>query len=326
MSVRKRSWKNAAGEVKEAWVVDYVDQKGNRRAKTFGRKKDADAYHATVRVEVRQGIHTPDSASLTIAEAGEAWIKTAEANGLERATITNYKQHLKLHIEPLIGRRKLSQLSAPGVRDFEDQLRENGRSTAMVRKVRTSLSMLLTDAQERGYVNRNVAKELRRGKERKADRRAKGRLKIGIDIPHARRDPRSPAPLTGPLAAIAADGNLLRPASVGATRIALACAPARRQVSPDRSTKIGGWRADRPDPSTGAQRSAGMETGMPAVGPRPRVLQPQGQGRGAVQHCRSRAQAGDGCSRHCRRERQGQVWRASCAPTFLCVVVHQPQS
>jgi integrase len=175
--------KTAKGEVKEAWIADYVDGKGIRRAKAFDRRKDADSYHATVKVEVKQGIHTPDSASLTIAEAGEAWIRTAEANNLKRATITNYKQHLRLHIVPHIGRRKLSQLSAPAVRDFEDQLRVAGRSAAMVRKVRTSLSMLLTDAQERGYVNRNVAKELRRSKERKAERRIKGRLKVGIDIP-----------------------------------------------------------------------------------------------------------------------------------------------
>jgi hypothetical protein len=37
----------------EAWVVDYVDQRGRRHVMTFDRKKSADAYHASVRVEVR---------------------------------------------------------------------------------------------------------------------------------------------------------------------------------------------------------------------------------------------------------------------------------
>jgi integrase len=183
MSVRKRTWKNAKGEPQEAWIVDYVDQKGKRRHKTFAKKKEADAHHATVKVEVRQGIHTPESTSLTVAQAGEYWIKTAEANGLERTTITGYRCHLMLHIVPYIGRMKLAQLSAPMVRDFEDRLRQDGRSTAMVRKVRCTLSMLLADAQERGFVNRNVARELRRGKERKAERRQKGKLKVGVDIP-----------------------------------------------------------------------------------------------------------------------------------------------
>jgi integrase len=160
-----------------------LTKRGRRHVKTFDRKKAADAWHARVRVEVREGIHTPDSASLTIAEAGDYWIKTAEGNGLERTTVVDYKRMLKLHIAPRIGRIKLSQLSAPMVRDFEDQLRAAGTSPAMVRKIRTALSMLLADSQERGLVNRNVARELRRSRERKADRRQKGKLKIGVDIP-----------------------------------------------------------------------------------------------------------------------------------------------
>lgn len=37
-------------EPQEAWLVDYVDQAGERRFKNFERKKDADDYHNTVRV------------------------------------------------------------------------------------------------------------------------------------------------------------------------------------------------------------------------------------------------------------------------------------
>jgi hypothetical protein len=48
-------------------------------------------------------------------------------------------------------------------RDFEDRLRQDGTSAAMVRKIRCALSMLLADSQERGFVNRNAARELRRG-------------------------------------------------------------------------------------------------------------------------------------------------------------------
>jgi integrase len=42
MSIRKRTWKTTKGDAKEAWVVDYVDQAGKRRLKTFSKKKDAD--------------------------------------------------------------------------------------------------------------------------------------------------------------------------------------------------------------------------------------------------------------------------------------------
>src|SRR6185369_6171399 len=61
------------------------------------------------------------------------------------------------------------------------------RSPAMVRKIRGSLGSILADAQERGLVARNVVRELRsrrrEGKERRAERRQKGKLKVGVDIP-----------------------------------------------------------------------------------------------------------------------------------------------
>ena len=196
MSVRKRAWTTSKGEQKEAWVVDYVDQTGKRRLKTFAKKKVADNFAATANVEIRAGVHTADSASITIAEAGKLWLETGDKAGLERSTLAAYRQHLKLHIEPYLGNVKLSQLSAPMVREFEDKLargdmpegaKAQPRTRAMVRKVRVSLSSLLSDAQERGLVSRNVVRDLRktraRGTERKAERRQKGKLKIGVDIP-----------------------------------------------------------------------------------------------------------------------------------------------
>jgi integrase len=186
MSVRKRKWTNPKGETREAWVVDYVDGSGQRRNKNFERKRDADTYANRVNTEVRAGTHTPDSTSPTVAEAGQLWLQTSENAGLERATLVNYREHLNLHIAPLIGDTKLSQLTVPAVRAFEDKLRVD-RSPAMVRKVRAALSMILSDAHERGLVAQNVVRGLRsnrsRGKEQRLDRRQKGKLKPGIDIP-----------------------------------------------------------------------------------------------------------------------------------------------
>lgn len=128
MSVRRRNWTTSNGEAREAWIVSYCDQNGIRRLKTFARKKAANDFAATASVEVRQGVHTADSASITIAEAGGLWIATGEKNRLERSTLTMYRQQLSLHIAPYLGHVKLSQLSAPMVREFEDQLASDGRS------------------------------------------------------------------------------------------------------------------------------------------------------------------------------------------------------
>ena len=197
MSVRKRTWKSAKGESKEAWIVDYVDQAGKRRLKTFRLQKEAKAFSANATVEIRQGVHTPDSASITVAEAAELWIASREAKGKERSTIDSYRSHVKFHIRPFIGGVKLSRLNAPAICDFEDKLRRGDpepgkthgtrRSPAMVKKIIGSLGAILANAQRRGLVARNVVREVRslddRGIDRRAEKRRKGKLRVGVDIP-----------------------------------------------------------------------------------------------------------------------------------------------
>ena len=183
MSVRKVSWKTQKG-LTTAWIVSYADQNGKRRHKNFRRRSDADTFAATTRIEIRHGTHVADSASVTVQRAGELWLETCKRNKLETSTIDQYDQHLRLHIGPFIGRYKLSQVTAPLVRGFEDRLHSDGRSPAMIRGVLGSLGALLGDAQERGLVIRNVVRE--RGRRRRgqsgADRH-KGKLKVGTDIP-----------------------------------------------------------------------------------------------------------------------------------------------
>jgi integrase len=186
VSIRRRKWKSPNGEARAAWVVDYIDQHGERHLKTFARKRAAEAYSVTVATGVRDGTHTADGRSATIASAGQLWIASGDAAGLERATMADYRQALDCHIIPLIGATKLSRVSVPLVRAFEDRLRAD-RSPYMVRKALRILGAILADAQERGLVAQNVVRSLRgrrqRGKERHAEQRRKGRLKIGVDIP-----------------------------------------------------------------------------------------------------------------------------------------------
>ncbi|WP_085033905.1 tyrosine-type recombinase/integrase [Ensifer aridi] len=186
MSVRKRTWTTPKGVEKSAWVVDYVDTAGKRRLKTFAKKKEADQFAATASVEVREGVHVADRETVTVKEAGALWLKSCATYGLERSTIDQYTQHLDLHIVPLIGATKLSKMTVPAVRDFQEKLREKDRSAAMIKRVTVSLGSILSDAQERGLVVRNAVHEMskRRGNSAsKAEKRQKARLRYGVDIP-----------------------------------------------------------------------------------------------------------------------------------------------
>jgi integrase len=179
MSVRKRSWTTDKGEEKSAWVVDYSSQ-GQRRLKTFAKKRDADAFSAKVATEISRGIHS--SGKTTVAQAGELWLQSREAAGLERSTLVTYRQGLDLHIKPFIGGLRLADLTLPRVRQFEDELRREGRSAAMVKRTLVSLSSILAEAQERGLVAQNVMHR-RRTKNGHAEKRQERKLEVGLDIP-----------------------------------------------------------------------------------------------------------------------------------------------
>jgi integrase len=145
MSVRKREWTTTAGEKMRAWVVDYSDQDGDRHIKTFDKKKDADVYHDTVRGDVRKGIHTAPSKSVTVGEAAEAWINRVSAEGREQSTIRQYRQHVDLHIAPRIGKIKLAHLTHGRVEAFREDLL-GAISRPLARKVLVSLKSLLRTA------------------------------------------------------------------------------------------------------------------------------------------------------------------------------------
>lgn len=183
MTVRNRKW-TTKGIERSAWVSDYVDQNGKRHIKSFKTKKEAIAFDSQTHVEVAGRIHVADADTITVAKAGDYWISSCEAAGLERSTVNQYRQHLGLHIVPLIGTKRLNEISVPAVRAFMDAMQSNGRSPAMIRAVRVSLGSLLSDAQERGLVVRNAVKDIGRSKGKsKAAARHKEQVQIGVDIP-----------------------------------------------------------------------------------------------------------------------------------------------
>ena len=177
-TVRKRTWHNKDGE-QTAWVADYFDQNGKRHIKTFDTKKDATAGLVEVQGEVKRGVHTPESASITVAEAAEIWLEKGELEKLERSTLRQYRNHVDLHIDKSrIGTEKLARLSTPAIEAFRDDLLRKC-SRPMARKVLTSLKSILGEAQRRGLVAHNAAQPVKVD----AKKRDQRKLAVGRDIP-----------------------------------------------------------------------------------------------------------------------------------------------
>ena len=189
MSVRKRTWVSG-GEEKSAWIVDYFDQDRVRRQETFARKKEAEARAIEVGHELREGIHTPRAASITVAEVAILWIEASRLHGHERSTLEQHRGHIDHHIIPLIGRARLADLSTPRVQRFADDLltrpKADGsdetlsRSTA--RKVLSSLKSLIKHAQRQGQIAKNPAQPVGI----RVPTRGTVKLKAGRDFPDKR--------------------------------------------------------------------------------------------------------------------------------------------
>jgi integrase len=112
---------------------------------------------------------------------------------LEPTTIAAYDQHVRLHLVPICGAVKLSQLTTPMVEGYRDQLVDK-LSRPMAIRVLRSLSSLIADAQRRGQVAQNVAKSVKM--KRAARERAKAvippktALKALLSAATASQDPR----------------------------------------------------------------------------------------------------------------------------------------
>jgi integrase len=118
---------------------------------------------------------------MSVEEAVALWIKHGRDNELERGSLEQREQHLRLHIAPFIGREKLATLDTRRVHTFLDQLRTAGRSAIMRRKILTSLATALKFAKELGLVAQNAASGISINK---GDRHtARGPLRAGQDFP-----------------------------------------------------------------------------------------------------------------------------------------------
>ncbi|TMV07532.1 site-specific integrase [Ruegeria sediminis] len=97
----------------------------------------------------------------TVRNACNAWLKQCERNNLERATIRSYRGHVDHHIDKKIGDLLLEDLSRADVKDFLDELQDEGLSRAMTKKILGSLRSALSEALDREWIGHNVARDVK---------------------------------------------------------------------------------------------------------------------------------------------------------------------
>ena len=184
MSVRKKiiTTTTPEGEQIETlwWIADYTDGSGKRHQERFKRKAEAVAHEEKSKVAIRAGTHVSLDSNLTVADVAEKWIKKVEANARERATVRQYREHIRLHIVPRIGALKLAKLTKGHVEGFRDGLvsgvgdHHKALSRPMAHKVLRSLKSMLKVVRC-SHLADDVKVEI--------DKRKKKKLEVGRDIP-----------------------------------------------------------------------------------------------------------------------------------------------
>jgi integrase len=180
MSVRKKIVKSTTPEGEQIetlwWLADYTDGSGKRHQERFKRKAEAVAHEEKSKVAIRAGTHVSLDSNLTVADVAEKWIKRVEANARERATVRQYREHIRLHIVPRIGAVRLAKLTKGHVEAFRDSLLTGDKalSRPMAQKVLSSLKSMLKVVRC-SHLADDVKVEI--------DKRKKRKLEVGRDIP-----------------------------------------------------------------------------------------------------------------------------------------------
>lgn len=157
-SVRKRGTK---------WVVNYTDQSGRRRLKTFERKKEADAYRLKIEVEIERGIHIPASESLSVAEIcdrvlidGEDRVRTGQLSPGRLRTIGN---HVNRHIVPHLGGETMNEITFMQIDAWlKILLRKSGLKITTCKFIYETLKSIEQFAKVRGLVTKTPIKDASR--------------------------------------------------------------------------------------------------------------------------------------------------------------------
>ena len=159
-------------------VVNYTDQYGKRRQKTFPTVKAAENWKIETQKAVKDGTHTPDHGSITLLQAANRWVDHGEAQGIRPDVNFVRRNRIANHLAgTAIGRMKLSQLTTVIVDDFYDGLLRNGATRNLAADVMVIIKATLKYAQRRHLVAQNVATPIR------IMREAYKRKQIDVDIP-----------------------------------------------------------------------------------------------------------------------------------------------
>jgi integrase len=140
---------------KSGWTVDCRDIPGGRRL-TAATREEAELLRAKMIQESQQGAPVIQDRDITVDEYADRWLEQI-ASSVDERTVEGYRDTLRLHIRPILGRLMLRALLRGHCKVLLAKKRADGLSKNSVRIIRATLSVLLSDAVDDGILMVNPA-------------------------------------------------------------------------------------------------------------------------------------------------------------------------
>lgn len=136
--------------------IGREDGKRKYHSKQFDNKKDAEKYLTKILHEKNTDTFA-DAGKITVAEHMETWLETVVKKRVKEKTYLDYKDRVRLYINPAIGKVKLSKLEPRRIQIMYAEMIDRGLSSRVVRYAHTLLRNSLQQAVKWGHLYRNPA-------------------------------------------------------------------------------------------------------------------------------------------------------------------------
>jgi integrase len=168
MSIHRRNTKGGL-----VWRVQWRDEFGKQRSRTFSLKRDADAWDAKVRLAKRQGeLAAMDAGRQTLADFFAEWWRLYAEPNLAPATLRSYARIRDRVLVPHLGKLQLRAITPERVQEFQVDLAAEGIGRESIRRALAVLQGMLERAVEWGRIPRNPVRSVRKppqGRQRTID-------------------------------------------------------------------------------------------------------------------------------------------------------------
>jgi hypothetical protein len=142
---------------KPAYVARYVDPEGKEHSRSFRTEREAERFLVQVEAAKLNGNYLdPAAGRLTFNQWADQWWQVWAADpDRSPTTLAAADSRLRCHLRPSFGRRRLAEITASSIRQWQYELRGKGLEHATVMACRSLLNRILQGAEDERLIPAN---------------------------------------------------------------------------------------------------------------------------------------------------------------------------